>query len=71
MIPSESKTLQLPGSTSTNKGISDMPNAPSIGFEITDVGTGVRYKVVSAQDARQGNLQSPNFLDYIAMLERA
>ncbi len=71
MIPSENKTLQLPGSTSTNKSISDMPHPPPVGFEITDVATGVRYKVVSVQDVRQGSLQSPNFLDYVAAMERA
>ena len=65
----ENKTLQLPGSTSTNRSISDMPHPPNVGFEITDLETGIKYRVVSVKDVRQGSTV-PGFLDYMAELER-
>jgi len=46
-----------------------MPSPPSIGLEITDAKTGLRYHVVSVQDVRQGS-PGPSFLDYVAELER-
>lgn len=46
-----------------------MPSPPSIGLEITDAKTGVRYHVVKVQDVRQGS-PGPSFLDYVAELER-
>jgi hypothetical protein len=69
MIPKENKWLQLPGSTSTIPGSSEMSGPPRVGFEMTDVGTGFKYRVVSVQDARHGST-APGELDYVAELER-
>jgi hypothetical protein len=68
IILKENRTLQLPGSTSTNPGISDLPVVPPVGMQITDVKTGVPYYVVKVQDVRQGT-PGPSFLDYLAELE--
>lgn len=70
IILKENKTLQLPGSTSTNPGISDLSGPPNVGMEITDVATGIKYKVASVKDVRMGTAV-PGFLDYMAELVRA
>jgi hypothetical protein len=67
IVVKENKTLQLPGST--DGGVSELPRPPHVGFEITDVGTGFKYRVVGVQDARQGST-APGILDCVAELER-